>query len=46
VTLSEALDLTALIAFKDPRRHGRAGARWITRFLEEKLGLRLFRRRR
>jgi hypothetical protein len=35
VTLSEALELTALIAFKDPRRHGRAGARWLRRYLEE-----------
>jgi hypothetical protein len=35
VTLEEALELTALIAFKDPRRHGRAGARWMRRYLEE-----------
>lgn len=35
VTLAEALELTALIAFKDPRRHGRAGARWLRRYLEE-----------
>jgi hypothetical protein len=34
VTLAEALELVALIAFKDPRRHGRAGARWIRRYLE------------
>ncbi len=35
VTLEEALELTALIAFKDPRRHGRAGTRWLARYLEE-----------
>ena len=36
LSLEEALELTALIAFKDPRRHGRAGARWLRRFLDEK----------
>ena len=35
LTLDEALALVALIAFKDPRRHGRAGARWLRRYLEE-----------
>jgi hypothetical protein len=35
VSLAEALELTALIAFKDTRRHGRAGARWPRRYLEE-----------
>ena len=35
VSLEEALELTALIAFKDPRRHGRAGVRWLCRYLEE-----------
>jgi len=35
VSLAEALELVALIAFKDPRRHGRAGARWVRRYLEE-----------
>lgn len=35
VSLEEALELTALIAFKDPRRHGRAGARWMRRYLED-----------
>jgi hypothetical protein len=35
VSLAEALELTALIALKDPRRHGRAGARWIRRYLDE-----------
>jgi hypothetical protein len=33
VTLAEALELTALIAFKDPSRHGRAAARWLLRLL-------------
>ena len=35
VSLIEALELTALIALKDPRRHGRAGARWMRRYLDE-----------
>lgn len=35
VTLAEALELVALIAQKDPFRHGRAGARWVRRYLEE-----------
>lgn len=35
ISLTEALELTALIALKDSRRHGRAGARWMRRFLEE-----------
>ena len=35
LSLEEALELTALIAFKDPRRHGRAGARWLRRYLDE-----------
>jgi hypothetical protein len=34
VSLTEALELTALIAQKDPRRHGRAGTRWLVRYLE------------
>jgi hypothetical protein len=38
VSLAEALELVALIAFKDPRRHGRAGARWMRRYLEEHEG--------
>lgn len=38
VSLDEALELVALIAFKDPRRHGRAGARWMRRYLEENDG--------
>jgi hypothetical protein len=36
VTLVEGLELTALIALRDSRRHGRAGARWTRRFLEER----------
>jgi hypothetical protein len=35
ISLMEALELSALIALKDSRRHGRAGARWIRRYLEE-----------
>jgi hypothetical protein len=35
ISLEEALELTALIARKDSRRHGRAGARWLGRYLEE-----------
>jgi hypothetical protein len=35
VELGEALELTALIAQKDPRRHQRAAARWLLRFLDE-----------
>jgi hypothetical protein len=36
VTLTEALQLTALIAVKDPRRHARVSARWLARWLEER----------
>jgi hypothetical protein len=36
VTLVEALQLTALIAVKDPRRHARVSARWLARSLEER----------
>jgi hypothetical protein len=35
VSLAEALELTVLIARKDPRRHPRVAARWLTRYLEE-----------
>jgi hypothetical protein len=35
ISLIEALELTALIALKDSQRHGRAGARWMQRYLEE-----------
>jgi hypothetical protein len=38
LSLEEALELMALIAFKDPRRHGRAGARWMRRYLHENEG--------
>ena len=34
VSLVEALQLTALIAVKDPRRHPRVSARWLARYLE------------
>ncbi len=34
VTLIEALQLTALIAVKEPRRHARVSARWLARYLE------------
>ncbi len=33
-TLVELLELTALIAQKDPRRHGRVATRWLQRYLE------------
>lgn len=33
-TLADLLELTALIAQKDPRRHGRAACRWLQRWLE------------
>jgi hypothetical protein len=36
VTLTDALQLTALIAVKDPRRHARVSARWLARWLEER----------
>lgn len=35
ISLVEALQLTALIAQKDPRRHARVAARWLFRYLEE-----------
>ena len=35
VTLTEALELTALVALKDPRRRSRYAARWLTRWLAE-----------
>jgi hypothetical protein len=35
VCLSDSLELTFLIARKDPRRHPRAAARWLQRYLEE-----------
>jgi hypothetical protein len=33
--LLDALELTALVARKDPRRHQRVAGRWLPRFLEE-----------
>src|SRR5262249_44292226 len=35
VSLVEALELTALIARKAPRRHPGVAARWLLRYLEE-----------
>jgi hypothetical protein len=33
-TLLDLLELTALIAQKDSRRHGRVAARWLRRYLD------------
>lgn len=35
LSLGDALDLTMLVARKDPQRHGRMAARWLLRLLEE-----------
>jgi hypothetical protein len=35
LNLTNALELTILIARKDPRRHPRVAARWLLRYLEE-----------
>jgi hypothetical protein len=35
ISLTDALELTILIARKDPRRHPRVAARWMLRYLEE-----------
>jgi hypothetical protein len=35
ISLGDALDLTLLIARKDPRRHPRVAAPWLLRYLEE-----------
>jgi hypothetical protein len=35
ISLAEALELTALVATKDPRRHPRVAALWLQRYLEE-----------
>ena len=35
LSLLDALDLTLLVARKDPNRHPRVAARWLQRYLEE-----------
>jgi hypothetical protein len=35
LSLVDALELTVLVARKDPRRHPRIAARWLLRLLEE-----------
>jgi hypothetical protein len=35
LSLDDALELTLLVARKDPRRHPRIAARWLARYLEE-----------
>ena len=35
LSLEDALELTLLVARKDPRRHPRVAARWLLRYLEE-----------
>ena len=35
LNLLDALELTVLVARKDPRRHTRVAARWLLRLLEE-----------
>jgi hypothetical protein len=35
ISLADALELTALVARTDPRRHPRIAARWVQRYLEE-----------
>ena len=35
LSLADALELTMLVARKEPRRHPRVAARWLLRFLEE-----------
>lgn len=35
LNLADALELTILVARKDPRRHPRIAARWLLRYLEE-----------
>jgi hypothetical protein len=41
VSLVEALELTALVALKDPGRRSRYAARWLARFLSERPGVEL-----
>jgi hypothetical protein len=35
LSLLDALELTVLVARKDPRRHPRVASRWLLRYLEE-----------
>lgn len=35
LNLTDTLELTILIARKDPRRHPRVAARWLLRYLED-----------
>ena len=35
MTIAEALELTALVARKQPERYGRFAARWLCLYLEE-----------
>jgi hypothetical protein len=35
LSLVDSLDLTVLVARKDPRRHQRVASRWLLRLLEE-----------
>ena len=35
LSLVDALELTMLVARKEPRRHPRVAARWLLRYLEE-----------
>ena len=35
LSLADALELTVLVARKDPRRHDRVASRWLLRLLEE-----------
>jgi hypothetical protein len=35
LSLVDALELTIVVARKEPRRHRRVAARWLLRFLEE-----------
>jgi hypothetical protein len=35
LNLADALELTILIARKEPRRHPRVAARWLLRYLED-----------
>jgi hypothetical protein len=39
ISLADALELTLLIAQKEPHRHPRVAARWLLRYLEESDGV-------